>query len=78
LGHGLAVDLNLRHLVQHTTNNLGLTVGYGYHDVGRSRNLDFAALQAMAISRRIPFSIAPEIGKLLRYKSLERWNPMPA
>lgn len=50
---------------------LGLTVGYGYHDVDEVRDLDFAALQAKGDFKAHTFSIAPEIGKLLRYKSLD-------
>lgn len=50
---------------------LGLTVGYGYHDVDEVRDLDFAGLQAQGDFKAHTFSISPEIGKLLRYKSFD-------
>ncbi|NLT75856.1 MAG: autotransporter outer membrane beta-barrel domain-containing protein, partial [Planctomycetes bacterium] len=48
---------------------LGMTVGYGYHNVDEMRDLRFAGLRAKGDFKAHTFSIAPEVGKLLRYKS---------
>lgn len=48
---------------------LGMTVGYGYHNVDEMRDLRFAGLRAKGDFKAHTISIAPEVGKLLRYKS---------
>ncbi len=48
---------------------LGMTVGYGYHNVDEMRDLRFAGLRAKGDFKAHTFSIAPEVGKLLRYRS---------
>lgn len=48
---------------------LGMTVGYGYHNVDEMRDLRFAGLRAKGDFKAHTISIAPEVGRLLRYKS---------
>ncbi len=49
---------------------LGMTVGYGYHNVDEMRHLRFAGLRAKGDFKAHTVTIAPEVGKLLQYKSL--------
>lgn len=49
---------------------LSLTAGYGHHSYDSVRELDFADLRADGDFSGDTFTLAPEVGKLFRYKSL--------